>query len=69
MPLFDYKCNPCAKTFETLQLNSSEPVNCPTCGSADTQKQITGSLSFSIKGPGTYAPGFSSSKSNKRRKK
>jgi putative FmdB family regulatory protein len=73
MPLFDFKCDICEKIWETLQFGSNDPDNqpspCPHCGSEKTTKQISGSLSFSIKGPGVYASGFSSSKSNKRRKK
>lgn len=73
MPIWDYLCKECKKTFETLQLSSADtdntPTTCPYCSCVDTEKQITGSMSFSIKGPGVYAGGFSSSKSNKRRRK
>ena len=70
MAIFDYKCKQCNKVFETLQLNSDDLDNpCPDCGSKDTEKQLTGSVSYSIKGAGVYSPGFNSSKANKRRTK
>ena len=40
MPLFDYKCNACAHTFEALVLKGKEPV-CATCGSSDLERLVS----------------------------
>lgn len=40
MPLFDYKCNACASTFEALVLKGKEPV-CKGCGSADLERLLS----------------------------
>ena len=70
MPIRDYSCANCKETFEVLELSSQDTENpCPHCGSKDVTKQLTGSVSYSIKGAGVYSPGFNSSKSNKRRAK
>lgn len=40
MPLFDYRCNACDKTFEMLVRGGTGP-SCPACGSAQIEKQIS----------------------------
>ena len=36
MPIFEYKCSNCGKTFETLELPGQENnVKCTNCGSDD----------------------------------
>ncbi len=56
MPLFDYMCNDCGKTFEVIVTNSREKIICGSCGSENTQKLISphSSLSGSVK---TSLPG------------
>jgi putative FmdB family regulatory protein len=44
MPLFNYKCNACGKSFEELVASSSEKVSCPSCNSEDTLKQLPSKL-------------------------
>jgi putative FmdB family regulatory protein len=39
MPLYDFHCKTCDKTFELLTKSSSTPV-CPKCGS-EIEKQIS----------------------------
>ena len=41
MPLFDYKCNGCAVTFEALVLKGKEPAACTACGSADLARLMS----------------------------
>ncbi|MGB4337230.1 MAG: zinc ribbon domain-containing protein [Bacillota bacterium] len=41
MPIFDYKCNGCGRTFDTLVRSSSETVECPDCGSTDVTKLVS----------------------------
>ncbi len=33
MPIFDYRCQQCDKTFEVIVLSRSETCACPECGS------------------------------------
>ena len=38
MPLFDFRCRSCGKTFEAL-VRAGEMPACPGCGSADLERQ------------------------------
>jgi putative FmdB family regulatory protein len=43
MPLYDYVCNDCNKTFElvlTLKEHDTE-IKCPKCGSRNVQQEAT----------------------------
>jgi len=40
MPLYDYRCAACSKTFELLVRASTVP-SCPTCGSQQLEKQVS----------------------------
>lgn len=40
MPLYDYRCNDCNKTFELLIKISESPV-CPTCGGQNLEKLVS----------------------------
>jgi len=40
MPIFEYRCRECHHPFETLVTADRRPA-CPTCGSADLDKQIS----------------------------
>lgn len=40
MPIYDYRCNDCDKTFELLIRSSSVPV-CPACGSQQLEKLLS----------------------------
>ena len=40
MPLFDFHCNACQRDYEQL-VRSSTVLECPACGSADVEKQIS----------------------------
>lgn len=40
MPLYDYYCKDCNKTFELLVKSTTVPV-CPACGGAQLEKQVS----------------------------
>ncbi len=40
MPLYDYRCNDCNKTFELLIKLSESPV-CPVCGGQNLEKRVS----------------------------
>ena len=64
MPIFEYKCNDCDKTFEALVLGSDTPA-CPECQSRNLVKQLSlcGFVSKSS-GPGGETQITSSSSSS-----
>jgi putative FmdB family regulatory protein len=43
MPIYEYACTPCGKTFEELVLRKSDEaeVRCPGCGSADVGRKMS----------------------------
>ncbi len=42
MPIFEYKCNECKKTFEILQLpGRNNELKCTSCGSTNLEKLIS----------------------------
>ncbi|MCS7285696.1 MAG: zinc ribbon domain-containing protein [Anaerolineae bacterium] len=43
MPIYEYRCSSCGKTFELLRpINkASEPAACPYCGSSETERAIS----------------------------
>jgi len=40
MPIFDYRCKACDKTFEMLVLSGETPA-CPACGSIELEKLVS----------------------------
>lgn len=40
MPIYDYRCKDCDKTFELLVRSSTVPT-CPSCGSTQLDKQVS----------------------------
>ena len=40
MPIYGYICNDCDRPFQTL-VSSSETPACPSCGSADLERQLS----------------------------
>jgi putative FmdB family regulatory protein len=58
MPIYAYKCASCGAAKDVLQ-KISDPVltDCPACGKATFQKQIT-AAGFQLKGSGWYATDF-----------
>lgn len=59
MPLYEYRCNKCEKTFEVLQKINEDPVTeCIHCR-GDVEKLISVS-SFQFKGSGWYITDYKS---------
>ena len=58
MPIYEYKCDACGHTFDTLQKISDSPlIKCPDCGK-DALKKLVSSPSFRLKGGGWYETDF-----------
>ncbi|MBI3723410.1 zinc ribbon domain-containing protein [bacterium] len=48
MPIFEYHCEPCGTTYESLQRSKDEePDPCPSCGSHDVSRLLS---VFSLRG-------------------
>jgi putative FmdB family regulatory protein len=41
MPIYEYRCDPCAQTFETLVRGPADVPHCPRCGGIDLAKQFS----------------------------
>jgi len=64
MPIYEYFCSDCDRSFEVTQKITDGPLtSCPTCGSTHIRKLISLS-SFKLKGTGWYATDYAGSKSN-----
>ena len=62
MPVYEYECPGCEKTFEVQQRMADDPLKtCPDCG-GEVRKLISMS-SFQLKGGGWYADGYGQSPS------
>lgn len=66
MPLYEYRCNECEKTFEVLQRMNAEPVKeCQYCGGSC--KKIISTSSFQFKGSGWYVTDYKDRRDQKSR--
>lgn len=50
MPLYEYHCEPCDHTFETLVRSSEDVPSCPSCGGVDHLAKL-----FSVPAPSQTA--------------
>ncbi len=43
MPIYEYACAPCGKSFEELVIRKSDEaeVKCPSCGGRDVARQMS----------------------------
>jgi len=41
MPIYEYHCEPCDHTFETLIRTDRDVARCPSCGGLDVSKQLS----------------------------
>jgi putative FmdB family regulatory protein len=41
MPLYDFRCRGCGHDFEALVRRQDPPTACPSCGSADVDRQMS----------------------------
>jgi putative FmdB family regulatory protein len=63
MPLYEYKCGSCQKTFEVIQKFSDTPLtSCPDCG--QTVEKLMSLGSFQLKGSGWYNTDYKKSSSS-----
>jgi putative FmdB family regulatory protein len=57
MPLYEYKCQSCGKTFEVLQKFADEPLKThPECGGP--VEKLLSAPAFHLKGTGWYATDY-----------
>jgi putative FmdB family regulatory protein len=57
MPIYEYRCHKCRKTFEVMQKFSDQPLSrCPSC-SGKVSKLIS-NCSFQLKGSGWYVTDY-----------
>ncbi len=41
MPIYEYHCRGCRRTFEQIVLSKREKVSCPKCNSKRVEKQLS----------------------------
>jgi putative FmdB family regulatory protein len=41
MPIYEYRCEPCAERFEELVRSPEAPVACPMCGSEEVERLLS----------------------------
>ena len=67
MPIYEYRCSKCGKTFEALQSISARPiVKCIYC--QGKTKKIVSLSSFQFKGNGWYITDYKNNTSNETKK-
>jgi putative FmdB family regulatory protein len=63
MPLYEYKCHSCGKTFEVLQKFSDEPIRTHEACGGETERLIS-TTAFHLKGSGWYATDYAKGNGN-----
>jgi putative FmdB family regulatory protein len=64
MPIYEYECSRCEKTFEALQKFSDSPLTrCILCNGGPVKKLISASA-FVLKGSGFYVNDYASGSRN-----
>ena len=64
MPLYEYKCHSCGKTFEVIEKFSDEPLKTHAgCGGA--VERLISAPAFHLKGTGWYATDYAKSNGGK----
>ena len=62
MPIYEYRCKKCGKTFEYMQRMTDAPKKkCEACGASALERLIS-NTSFQLKGSGWYKDLYSSAK-------
>lgn len=70
MPTYDYKCQNCGHTFETLQSMSADHlVTCPKCNQDSLKRLIGTGAGLLFKGSGFYETDYRSGSYAKDKKK
>ena len=68
MPIYEYRCSKCGKTFEALQSISAAPIaKCIYC--QGKTKKIVSLSSFQFKGNGWYITDYKKNGANSKTKK
>ena len=63
MPIYEYRCTKCGRTFETLQKMSDAPLDtCEAC--AGPLEKLFSRTSFQLAGGGWYSSGYAKGKSS-----
>ena len=58
MPIYEYECEACGHTLDTLQKMSEAPLkDCPACGKPALRKRVSAPR-FRLKGAGWYETDF-----------
>ena len=64
MPIYEYSCEACGATFETMQRITEPPAEtCDVCGAGPVHKLISQST-FILKGSGWYVTDYGKGKNN-----
>jgi putative FmdB family regulatory protein len=66
MPIFEFVCTECEKTFEELVLSLSkvDEVVCPACGGTKVKKKMSTFASKPAAGSGSFSLGTASTSSH-----
>ena len=60
MPIYEYQCQACEHSFETIQrMNEPLLTECPDCGK-DQLRKLVSAAAFRLKGAGWYETDFKS---------
>ncbi|MBI4824373.1 MAG: zinc ribbon domain-containing protein [Nitrospirae bacterium] len=63
MPVYEYSCKICGKTYEFIRRFKDKPLNtCPECGGP--MKKLISNTSFVLKGTGWYKTDYTDYKVN-----
>jgi putative FmdB family regulatory protein len=52
MPIYEFNCTKCERSFEELVLSRAEKIACPHCGSAKVERALS---VFSYSSGGSYS--------------
>ncbi len=64
MPIYEYRCQACAKTFEVIQRVDDRPLR--KCGDCSGKlEKLVSRAAFQLKGGGWYAEGYGKDASKK----
>lgn len=61
MPLYEYRCTKCEKTFEVIQKFSDEPLTACNCGEQGSVERLLSAPAFQFKGSGWYITDYARS--------
>lgn len=63
MPIYEYRCQSCGATHETMQkVSDPPPAACPSCAAMNTLERLVSRTSFQLKGGGWYSDLYGSVK-------